>query len=459
MYRLSRHFSLASLTSIVLATLAITLVYRHMAVTGMAHLSKKINLEVVDTALNPIQPRLLAYLSTVANMDKPRVGFTPYHSAAFEQVVESIMQDVAVTRIKIYNQHGVVVYSTRPIDIGKAAGALGNNNESRGVASALKGKIQHALIHRDAFNLLGSPTKSDNLMQTYVPLRRTATSPVLGVFEVYTDITPLVEYAQYTQIAVAAVTAAIMAVLYLILVAYVRRADKIIVSQQGTIRERTETLQLLSAQLLTSQENEKKRVANELNEEIAQILSAVKFQIEHAARVAERRSVDSSARTLASAVGAIQDAIRKLNAIAMDLRPTSLDDLGVIATVDWYARKFRSRYPGIALELDFRIEEKQVSQPLKVIIYRIIQEMLDNLARYSVATRIRMSLVKADNAIALSIENDARLHHPGDSPAEGKHENWTWRHTVEERAVLAGGTVSTENGDAGAFRIRFAWAA
>lgn len=457
MYRVLRHFSITSLASIVLATVLITLLYRHMAITGIMHFSEKINLDVAHTALNPIESQLMDYLTLMANVDKSGEGLRRLNSLALEHVAQEVMEDIEVVRIKIYNQHGIVVFSSNPTDFGRSTLELGDRDETTGFQSAIKGKVTHKLIYRDSFNLFAPATDADNLMQTYVPLRRTLTAPVLGVIEVYTDVTPLVDYAQYMQIALAGVATIIMALLYLTLLAIVRRADKVITTQQGTIRERTEMLELLSAQLLTAQENEKKRLAVELNEDIAQTLSAVKFQVEHAVQVAGRQSTTENATSLSPAVSAIQDAIRKVSTMAMDLRPPSLDDLGVVATVDWYFRRFQARHPEILLKSEIDIREHEVSRALKVIIYRIVQEMLENLARHALASLVSVRLDKSNHAITLTVEDNGRLYQPGEAASGMKDGKRIWLYAIEERAILAGGTVVTENNTAGGYRTLFRW--
>lgn len=459
MYRITRYFSIASLASIVLAALLLGLLYRYTAIRGIVHLGEIKNAEVAETVLADIKPRLLRYLASVEHIDKPGAVITAL-DGRLTNAIQGIMQaDKQVVRVKIYNKQGIVVFSTKTSQIGQdqREPSSGDKSENTGFQAAINGKVVSRVVYRDAFDYFKQPTEEDNLMQTYIPVRRSVAATIQGVLEIYTDVTPLVDYAEYTQVEVVGITAVILALLYVTLLVVVRRAEKIMEGQQNIIRERTETLEVLSAQLLTAEENEKKRLADELHEDVAQMLSAIKFQVEHAVQVAAQQSPEENAKSLASLVATVQEAIRKVSAMAMDLRPPSLDDLGVVTTIDWYLRQFQSHHPEILLESDIEIEESAVSRALKIIIYRIVQETLDNLAKFSMANLISVHLSKIDNNIALTIEDNGGMYRSGKTAASNTNARRTWLYAIEERAVLSGGTVSRENNAAGGRRIRFIW--
>ena len=460
MYRILRNYSIASLACIILAAALLTIFYRHMTIQGIAHLGEKINVELAQTALHPVEPKLVDYLMSVAHIDRQGIEIHPINPQ-LEKTIQLIMTDTTVVRIKIYNQHGIVVFSTKSSQIGKDQHekSSGDQHENKGFVSAINGKVASKLIYRDALNPYDNVTEEDNLIQTYLPVHRNRTAPIVGVFEIYTDINPLVEYAQYTQIAIAVGATVIMVLLYLALLIVVHRADKIIVTQQNTIRERTHTLEMLSAQLLTSQENEKKRIADNLHENVAQTLSAIKFQMEHACRLAGQRSTEENTKALEAIVATIQNAIQNVSALAMELRPPSLDELGIIATVDWYCRKFQSLHPEIHVELATDIEESKISHALKIIIYRIIQEALDSIARYSLANFVSLRLDRSENTVSLTLQYNGRLYQPGEASERNHAEKRIWVYTIEERAVLSGGTVSHDTKMSGESRIQFTWPA
>lgn len=160
-------------------------------------------------------------------------------------------------------------------------------------------------------------------------------------------------------------------------------------------------LQLLSAQLLTAQERERERVARELHDGIGQTLSAVKFQIETACAGDEGKR-----ELMESVVARLRGAVEEVRRIGMALRPSILDDLGLLATVGWFCREFRQTYPGFALETHLSLREEDVPEPLKIVVFRVLQEALNNVAKHSHAVRVRVSLAREGDALVLEVADD-----------------------------------------------------
>jgi signal transduction histidine kinase len=288
-------------------------------------------------------------------------------------------------------------------------------------------------------------------------VRHTLTEPIQGVFEIYTDVNNLVAQAERTQIAIIGSSGVILALLYIALFFIVRRAASIIEAQQNTIHERTKTLELLSAQLLTAQENERKRIAGDLHEGIAQTLSAIKLQMEDLYQPGERQLANKNAKALKTILAIIENAIQEVRTMAMDLRPPSLDDLGIVATINWHCRKFQSAHPEIRVKLEIEIDESEVSPALKIIIYRVIQETLENLARHALANQVNIQLERTDHAIVLTIEDSGRMYKSGKTSTRNDAAKKIWLAALEERVVLSGGTVSIEDNTTGGTRKRFTW--
>lgn len=458
MYKILRHFSIASLACIVLAAMLLTLFYRHVAIKGIVHLGESINVELAKTALIPVKSRLVDFLGTTADIETQGQAIHPI-DPGLEKVIHNIMDNTTVIRIKIYNRHGIVVFSSKQSQIGESQIENSSNDgvENKGFASAINGKVASKLVYRDDFNPFDQVTEEDNLIQTYLPVRRTVTSPIQGVFEIYTDVNSLVSYAEYTQIAIAAGATFILAMLYLTLLIIVRRAEKVMAAQQNTIRERTETLEILSAQLLTAEENEKKHIADQLHENVAQMLSAIKFQVEHACQIAREQTPEENAKLFASVVASIQGAIQKVSAMTMELRPPSLDELGVVATIEWYLREYQALHPEIHVLSEVSVAENRVSRSLKIIIYRIIQETLENIAKFALATQIDVGLNAEDGNIVLTIEDYGRMYKSAGASEEKSEEKRIWFYAIDERAVLSGGTVSSVKRNSGGYTTRITW--
>lgn len=323
-----------------------------------------------------------------------------------------------------------------------------------GVIAAIGGRTFSRLVFRDTFNMFASTTSEDNLVQTYIPIRKTPTSPVVGVFEIYTDANPLVSQAEHTELIILVGVAAICLALYLVLLLIVQRAERIIEAQQQTIRERTQTLETLSAQLVANEENEKKRIAAELHEGIAQTLAAIKVNVEKTCHsLGQDRPQDGAG--MGALVPIIQGAIQDVRELAMELRPSSLDDLGLVPTLAWFFREFQSIYPGIRIEQRIQVTEQDVPVPLKIIVYRIVQEALHCIAKYTQSDQVVVGLHKTADAIELSIARNPAAPVPDNAgEANGHAPGMT---TLRQRAVLSGGHFVVETDARKGTTIRASW--
>jgi signal transduction histidine kinase len=134
----------------------------------------------------------------------------------------------------------------------------------------------------------------------------------------------------------------------------------------------------------------------------------------------------------------VQQTIQEVRSLAMDIRPSSLDDLGVLPTLDWHFREFQSVYPTLELQPEIRLTETDVPKPLKVVLYRAVQQMLQDCARESAATRVGLRLNRAANRITLDVEDDAAL---AALDAEGLAARDLYLMTLRERIGLSGGSV------------------
>lgn len=177
---------------------------------------------------------------------------------------------------------------------------------------------------------------------------------------------------------------------------------------ERSLRRSQSELRLLSAQVMTAQEMERKRIASELHDGIGQTLSAVKFNIENAVQRLRAGATEEGLQQFDGIIPKMQRAVEDVRRIAMDLRPSILDDIGVLATLAWFCREFQSIYSHIRIEPLLDIREEDIPPPLKVAIFRISQEAMNNCAKHGAADCIDLSLVKTEHAIELSIEDNGQ---------------------------------------------------
>jgi len=174
---------------------------------------------------------------------------------------------------------------------------------------------------------------------------------------------------------------------------------------EAALRQSEGRLRDLSHKILDAQENERRLVAQDIHDSISGSLAAIKIFMEQKLFSMTGRPPDGDF-TLEKIISMITDTIQETRRISAHLRPAMLDDLGLFPTVDWFCREFEKHYPQIQVVRRFEIEEDDVADQLKVVIYRILQEAMNNLAKHSEADRVHISLVKFGNQLKLCVADN-----------------------------------------------------
>lgn len=198
-------------------------------------------------------------------------------------------------------------------------------------------------------------------------------------------------------------------------------------------------LREVAARALEATEAERKRLARELHDGTAQTLAAIRVRLRLA-----RACVDADLRaTQLDQVGAdVGEAIEEVRRMAKGLRPPSLDMLGLGAAIEAYARPFADA-AGIELEYQSRGIGSSLAPEVELALYRILQESLSNVVRHSGASRVKVSLRRAADAVILSVEDDGR----GFQLEEVMHEDdrGLGLFGMQERAGYVGGRVGIQS--------------
>lgn len=226
---------------------------------------------------------------------------------------------------------------------------------------------------------------------------------------------------------------------------------------ESVLRESEKKLRVLSAELLATEEKERKRIASELHDGIGQTLSAVKFNVENAVRILGERNTNDLA-PLQLVVKRIQGAIEEVRNISMNLRPTTLDDLGILPTIAWFMREYSSTYQHIKVEKNITVDEEDVPNELKTVIFRIMQEAMNNIAKHAGASMILIGLTKTNDVMELTINDNGSGFKPEDIRTRaGSHRGFGLA-IMKERAEMSGGSYVLQSAKGMGTRIRAAWA-
>jgi len=149
----------------------------------------------------------------------------------------------------------------------------------------------------------------------------------------------------------------------------------------------------------------------------------IKFMVEDALRRLVAGAQPQAVEVLVNATGRLRDVIGEVRRISTELRPSALDDLGLLPTIEWFCRTFEETYHDIHVERLIAVNESEITEPLKLEIFRIIQEALANVAQHARAAKVRVALVRDRKALKLWIEDDGvgfdadRLQHEGTGAA------------------------------------------
>ncbi|NTV96736.1 MAG: hypothetical protein HGA75_15210 [Thiobacillus sp.] len=441
-FRLLRLFSVSGLVGMLAAILLLTLLYRQVAVATLIQTGERGSQALAQSFLNAVRTPLMDYL---VDEDHHHGRAIP---AELALAIAGLRMDTGVTRVMICDDEGIVLYSSQPDRIGT------DLHGQPGFQGGLVGRVSSELGYRDWLNPFDRRGPSDNLIQTYIPIRPAAGEPALGVLIIQSDTGPLVAGIERAELAIVAGSAITLGLLYIALLAILRRAAGVIAAQQHTIRERNHALEVLSTQLITAQEDEKKRLAVELHEGVAQILSSIKYQMENACRV-DGQPCPLDKRPLDAIVPVIQDTIQDVRALAMDLRPASLDELGLIPTLNWYCREFRTVHPDIELRFEHGVGEGDIPKTLKVVLFRLSQQMLQYIARLDRAGLVTMSLHKTGDRVRLEVTEDGPTGSMDHEQAAARELHLL---TLRERVTLAGGEIEVATAaDGDGTLVRATW--
>ena len=111
-------------------------------------------------------------------------------------------------------------------------------------------------------------------------------------------------------------------------------------------------------------------------------------------------------KSLEAIIPMIQESVEEVRRMQMDLRPSILDDLGILATLGWFCREYQKIYSHIHIEKEIDLQEDEVSTTLKTVIYRLTQEAMNNIAKHSQADLIHLSLRKKEDRMELIIKDN-----------------------------------------------------
>lgn len=218
---------------------------------------------------------------------------------------------------------------------------------------------------------------------------------------------------------------------------------------QEDLRRSEEELRLISLKLLHAQEMERKRIALELHDSLGGSISAIKFRTEHAVSQLGRSAGARSKPLFDDIITMLQNLLEEVRRIHSNIWPSVLNDFGLIMAVDWFCRKFEENYPHIHIEKTLSLDEAEAPDVLKIVIFRIIQEAFNNVAKHSGASLVTLGLEKQNAAVQMSIRDNGGGFDAAKARESAGVSAGVGLSSMAERARLSGGVLEIRSGETG----------
>jgi signal transduction histidine kinase len=177
-------------------------------------------------------------------------------------------------------------------------------------------------------------------------------------------------------------------------------------SQRQRAESAEEELRRLSHQLVQTQEEERKSISRELHDEIGQMLTGLKMELRNLEEFRNSPG-DEFGKHLAETRSITEQTMRSVRNLAMGLRPSMLDDLGLEPTLRWLAREFERR-SGVPISIEMDGDLWHLSESVRTCIYRVVQESLTNCARHAQASNVRVAVHGSQDKIYLTVQDDGK---------------------------------------------------
>ena len=186
--------------------------------------------------------------------------------------------------------------------------------------------------------------------------------------------------------------------------------------------------------VVEAQEAERKRLARELHDETGQALTSILLGLKG---LEETLATDDSRSAVGDLRQLVVSTLQDVRRLAVELRPSALDDLGLVAAIDRLARSFGES--GIQVEVEAHIGEQRLPEAVETTLYRIVQEALTNVAKHANAERMSITLTRRDATVVAIVEDDGTGFDPEASAREG-----LGLLGMRERLALVGGKLRIE---------------
>jgi signal transduction histidine kinase len=434
MFHLRRYFSIASLLAFVLVILLLSTLYRTIALRMFIQLEENKNVELTQAFANSLWPELKPLIAMTESSthvdlrDLPLVRDLRY-------AVISQMRGLSVVKVKVYDLDGHTIFSTQIDQIGE------NGSGNAGFQGALLGQIASELTHRDTFSAFEETIEDQDLLSTYIPIYENGpASAVVGVFELYSNVTPFLEQITTTQRLLVGGVGITLSLLYLVLLWIVSRAD--------TIMRRQQQEQLLAVEEIRRQQRtvavlqEREHLAREIHDSLGQVLGYVNTQAQAARLLLGKQKVEATDKLLARLVIVAQDAHVELRDFILTLQTGEQSEQSFLTRLQGHLAQF-THYGEIRTDLSVAEDCKELALPIATAAHllRIVQEALNNVHKHAAARSVTITVEQVDQHLQLRVADDGRGFDV--DTVTGRQGHWGLQN-MQKRAAEIGATMQLD---------------
>ena len=203
-----------------------------------------------------------------------------------------------------------------------------------------------------------------------------------------------------------------------------------------------EALRTYWHRLIEAQEAERKHIARELHDEIGQVLTAVRINLQSM----QHSGTNGDSLRLDESIGIVDDALGRVRELSLELHPSLLDDLGLTAALRWYVDRYAQRTGIIAKMLNGSNEDGRLPRELETACFRIGQEALTNVARHAQAASVSVQLERSRERMLLTVMDDGVGFDIDDLRKNALAASALVLRGMEERALAVGGYIEIDSG-------------
>lgn len=217
-------------------------------------------------------------------------------------------------------------------------------------------------------------------------------------------------------------------------------------------KQAEEAVRRLSRKTLEMLESDRQSVAKELHDSIAASLAAIKFSLE--GRLMDMKDPPADGEmSFETIIAYLAETIKETKRISNGLRPLTLDDLGLLPTLTAYVRKLKEVYPHVKISQEIEIKEMDLPDPLKIVLYRVAQEALNNIHKHSGATKVRLRLTRIGNTVELMVHDNGCGFDVEEALERNDPLSGYGLRSMRERVEISDGTFRIQSSEGSGTRI------